>query len=127
MQRYSRQREALINLLASVTNHPSAEWLHTQLKAEFPNIGIATVYRNLNMLSSSGQILKLNVGAGKEHYDGNSQNHYHLYCKSCDKIYDMDMEYSTQLDEQAENSTDAQIEYHSLIFYGTCSNCRSKN
>ena len=45
--RYSRQREALLRLLKSVTCHPTAEWLYAELKKEFPHISLATVYRSL--------------------------------------------------------------------------------
>ncbi len=127
MHKYSRQREALVMLLKSVTNHPSAEWLHSSLKKEFPNIGIATVYRNLNMLAESGEILKLDVGGGKERYDANVQNHYHMYCFECDGIYDIDMEYNTETDTAASAATGADIARHSLVFYGICSKCKNKN
>lgn len=124
-QKYSRQREALIQLLKSVTNHPSAEWLHEELKKEFPSIGIATVYRNLSLLSQSGEILKIEVGSGKEHYDGDTRNHYHFFCNMCHSIYDVEMEYEKGIDLSAEKLMDAEIDSHSLVFYGTCRECRN--
>lgn len=123
--KYSRQREALINLLRSVTNHPSAEWLYAQLKKDFPNISLATVYRNLALLSETGDIMKIDVGSGCEHYDGNTQNHYHFYCNSCGNIYDVEMTYVSDIDRSAEKILNADIENHNLVFNGTCAKCKS--
>lgn len=125
--KYSRQREALITLLCGVTNHPSAEWLYTQLKKDFPNISLATVYRNLSLLSNNGDILKIDVGSGCEHYDGNTENHYHFYCNSCGNIYDVNMDYVSDIDKNAEQLLGADIENHSLIFRGTCAKCKNNN
>lgn len=45
--KYSKQREALLTLLRSTRSHPSADWLYENLRKEFPNISLGTVYRNL--------------------------------------------------------------------------------
>ena len=47
VRKYSRQREALLKLLQNVKTHPDAGWLYARLKQDFPNISLATVYRNL--------------------------------------------------------------------------------
>ena len=48
--KHSKQRDALLTLLKSVTCHPSAEWLYNELKHDFPKLSLATVYRNLSVL-----------------------------------------------------------------------------
>lgn len=123
--KYSRQREALLKLLCGVKNHPTAEWLYTQLKKDFPSISLATVYRNLALLSEIGEIMKIDVGNGREHYDGNTDNHYHFYCNCCGNIFDVNMDYVSCIDKAAESVLNADIENHSLVFNGTCAECKS--
>ena len=55
--KYSKQREALLTLLRSTRSHPSADWLYENLRKEFPNISLGTVYRNLNLLTDIGEAL----------------------------------------------------------------------
>ena len=65
--KYSKQREALLTLLRSTRSHPSADWLYENLRKEFPNISLGTVYRNLAQLAENGDILKtLVAGATKQ-------------------------------------------------------------
>ena len=52
--KHSKQRDALLALLRSVTSHPSAEWLWSELKKDFPQMSLATVYRNLGVLCECG-------------------------------------------------------------------------
>lgn len=59
--KYSKQREALLTLLRSTRSHPSADWLYENLRKEFPNISLGTVYRNLAQLAENGDILKIRL------------------------------------------------------------------
>ena len=86
--RYSRQREALIELLRSTKTHPDAEWLYEGLRKENPHISLGTVYRNLRQLTDAGEILELNYGS-ISHYDGDISPHYHMQCDNCKSIVDI--------------------------------------
>ena len=86
--KYSRQREAIINFLKTRYDHPTADVVYSNVRNEFPNISLGTVYRNLNMLSEDGTIQKISVG-GADHFDGNAKNHYHMLCKECKRLYDV--------------------------------------
>ena len=63
--KYSKQREALLTLLRSTHSHPSADWLYENLRKEFPNISLGTVYRNLAVLADSGEIVKIQTSSNK--------------------------------------------------------------
>ena len=69
--KYSRQRESIKANLMSRRDHPTADALYASIREEFPNISLGTVYRNLNLLVETGEILKLTCGNGPDHYDGN--------------------------------------------------------
>ena len=68
MIKYSRQRESIVNFLASRTDHPTAETIYQNIKKEFPNISLGTVYRNLSLLEEIGEIIKISTGVGPDHY-----------------------------------------------------------
>ena len=72
MIKYSRQRESIVNFLASRTDHPTAETIYQNIKKEFPNISLGTVYRNLSLLEEIGEIIKISTGVGPDHYDYNT-------------------------------------------------------
>lgn len=122
----SRQRGAMLDILLGTKSHPSASWLYDMLKKDFPKISLATVYRNLNLLLKTGDIIKLDVGNGTEHYDAATHSHYHFVCKCCNCIYDVDMAAFENADETASTCLNADVTHHSLVFYGTCYECKQK-
>ena len=125
MKNYSRQREAILNVLRSTDTHPTANRVYELVRQEIPNISLGTVYRNLAALSEAGEILSINVGDGFEHFDGDVSEHLHLHCKQCGKIYDLHLENSILSDSAYKN--DFLLESSLLIGYGICKNCKIKN
>lgn len=124
--RYSRQREAVINALRATTEHPTADMLYTTLRAELPDISLATVYRNLSGLVAAGEAISFSVN-GCEHFDARTQNHYHMVCKSCSRVVDMDIPYRAELDREAAERSGMTVENHFLMFCGVCNNCRKNS
>ena len=122
--KHSKQRDAILNLLKGVYSHPTAEWLYMELKKDFSNISLATVYRNLNLLLEIGEIIKLDVGDGVEHFDANADEHCHFICNKCHKVIDISVPSSSLLKTEAENFNDISVTNCSLFLYGNCSNCK---
>lgn len=120
----SKQRDALLEILRGTTCHPDAAWLYQQLRGQFPRISLATVYRNLNLLLAKGEIIKIDVGDGTEHYDGIVKSHAHFVCDRCCKIYDAEPLPMQKIEQSAADLLGAEIKSHSLVFYGTCQSCR---
>ena len=122
----SKQRECIKAFLATRTDHPTADTIYMNIRQEFPNISLGTVYRNLAQLAENGDILKISTSANKEHFDGFVHRHFHFVCNKCDKIYDVDLDGMDEIKNQAAEKLNADIEDYSLIFYGICENCSSK-
>ena len=59
MLKRSKQRESIKKFLISRYDHPTAETVYMNIKEEFPNISLGTVYRNLSLLADIGEIQKL--------------------------------------------------------------------
>ena len=118
MQKRSRQRELLLEVLQSTTCHPDADWVFSQMREKMPNVSLGTVYRNLAKLAEEGVILKLDVGQHADRFDGYNKPHYHLACRGCGAVVDMPMDYSPALNTEAEKKSGCKIEEHALLFYG---------
>ena len=76
--KYSRQREAIKSFLMTRKDHPTADVVYHSLRADFPNISLGTVYRNLTLLADLGEIARLRLGDGVDHFDADTSRHYHF-------------------------------------------------
>ena len=121
--KYSRQREAVRNLLANRTDHPTADTVYSCLRTEFPHISLGTVYRNLSLLADLGEITRISAGNGAEHFDGNISPHQHFICSRCGRIYDMHMEHVDTLIRAVEEAAPGTIDSFQMNFFGVCSDC----
>ncbi len=126
VKRFSKQRDCIMRVLSGTTSHPTANWIYDKVREEIPNISLGTIYRNLSILSNDGDILRLTVGDGTEHYDACISPHYHLCCKNCGGVYDVSIDYLDDLDRKAEKALGIKIETHRVMFYGTCSQCKNE-
>ena len=91
MIKRSKQRDAIQQCLIGRYDHPTAETVYMDIKDEFPNISLGTVYRNLSLLADLGEIQKLTVSGGPDRFDGNPKPHYHFGCRSCGCVMDLDL------------------------------------
>ena len=89
MQRFSKNRQAILLCLRSTKTHPTAGWIYEQLKPDHPELSLGTVYRNLSQMKEAGLIRSVGVIAGEEHFDGTVQPHHHAVCICCGKVIDM--------------------------------------
>ena len=80
--KYSRQREAIKCFLMTRKDHPTADVVYHSLRADFPNISLGTVYRNLTLLADPGEIARLRLGDGVDHFDADTSRHYHFICRN---------------------------------------------
>lgn len=122
MAKYSRQRELIKNNVLSRYDHPTADAVYSSIREEIPNISLGTVYRNLRLLVDQRDIISLNLGDGKEHFDGRVEPHYHFICQDCGTVQDIMMD-ELKINDIAANYFDGKIIGHNTYFYGLCSKC----
>lgn len=122
MIKHSKQRDAILEELRSRKDHPTAEELYFSLKADYPNLSLGTVYRNLNLLSEESIILKI-PSDGADRFDATKENHYHFRCMECGKISDIDFPVIDNIENNAQKFSDGKILTHELMFVGLCKNC----
>jgi len=86
--RMTRQRRIILEELCKLKSHPTAYDLHDLVRDRLPNVSLATVYRNLEILSDQGIIQRLDTGPGQRRFDGNPAPHSHVRCISCGSVAD---------------------------------------
>ena len=124
MKNYSRQREAIKEVLKTMKTHPTASAVYERVKEIYPRISLGTVYRNLSQLRESGEILSLTVGDGFDHFDGDVSPHVHLHCGECNRIIDLFIDGDPMVEQARLAGFNAKLGVH--IVYGTCSDCKNK-
>ena len=126
MLKHSKQRQAILDYLASTTKHPTADTIYKAIREEFPNISLGTVYRNLALLSSTGDIIRISSGDGADRYDYTTTLHYHFMCEKCGKVYDLPMDTIYSINDLAQQFTSHKISGHQTFFYGICQDCNKE-
>jgi len=122
--KYSRKREAILEAMRSTKSHPSAEWIYTKLKPKYPDLSLGTVYRNLSMFRSEGQIICVGTVNGQERFDANIKPHPHFICDICGEVIDMDITPDCMILNNIDSFPDGTIDYCEIVFHGKCSKCR---
>ncbi len=126
MQRYSKKREAILNKLRSTCIHPSAEWVYEELKDEFPDLSLATVYRNISSFCEDGLAVPVGSVSNTMHYDADTSPHMHFICDSCGSISDAGAVTEDLMDMISGLSGEKlSIDRCELTLRGLCDKCRN--
>ncbi|MGB9877280.1 MAG: Fur family transcriptional regulator [bacterium] len=135
--RITGPREIILDILSRMPGHPSADEIFLMVRQFHPNIGLATVYRTLDLLSNMGLVHKLDFGEGKARYElaqgpDIKGHHHHLICIRCHKVIDYEeigekeRELLKGVEEYLEKKYNFKITDHMIQFYGICEECRKK-
>ena len=124
-RRYSKQRAALLELLMSTKEHPTAAQLYERLRKQYPSVSLGTVYRNLSLLAEQGQVQILRGGSGFDRFDGNVAPHSHITCTVCGRVVDVDCAIPGEdaAEKAAAEASGFRVLSHALDFYGICPEC----
>ena len=122
--RMTRQREIILSELKKVKSHPSAEEVHEMVRKRLPRISLATVYRNLEILSRYGLIKKLETTGDKKRFDPDTNNHLHIRCVHCDRMDDLPVKPMVNLEEMSLKVNEYELLGYSMEFLGVCPGCK---
>jgi len=120
-KRLTEAKQTIVDFLYNNKGHYTAEQLHKTLQELLPNLGLATIYRNLNDLVYSGILNQLSYPGLPLQYEYSHSKHAHFYCEYCRKIYDLNIP-SSNLDniKQWEGHY---IKGVNVELQGICKNC----
>jgi len=121
--KYSRQREAIKSFLMSRDDHPTADTIYEELRKNFPNISLGTIYRNLALLEGIGSINKITSSNGADRYDADTGLHNHFTCKKCNCVINLDMDNIDHIKDTASKRFGGSIDGYVAQFYGICEDC----
>jgi len=126
--RLTPQREAVIKILLDNPNqHMAAEDIYAMVRRSHPEIGMATVYRTLELLSNEKIINQLNFEEGYSRYELESEaHHHHLVCLKCGKITEFSDDLLEKVEAEIAREHQFEIVGHLLKFYGHCRQCAKK-
>jgi Fur family transcriptional regulator, ferric uptake regulator len=121
-RRMTSQRRIILEELRKTKTHPTADELYAMARKRLPKISLGTVYRNLDQLAESGEVLKLEMCGSQKRFDGFTHDHYHVRCQVCGRVADVDADLALPgLDRlKAEEFT---ITGLYMEFVGTCAHC----
>ncbi|MGY3777615.1 ferric iron uptake transcriptional regulator [Isobaculum melis] len=125
------QREATVLVLVeNEKEHLSAEEIYMCVKEKSPEIGLATVYRTLELLTELHVVNKITFNDGLARYDvikeGGGHFHHHLLCTSCGNIEEVQEDLLEEVEQKIENQFQFLIQDHRLTFHGLCKDCQKK-
>jgi Fur family ferric uptake transcriptional regulator len=123
--RMTRQREVILEELRKVDTHPSADEVHAMVRRRLPRVSLGTIYRNLEILSEAGEIRKIESAGHVKRFDGDVGHHDHVRCIRCDRLADVRVDLSVDIDARLQADTDFRIYGHHLEFIGVCPRCQA--
>lgn len=125
------QRKVVLNaMLDHADEHLTVEEIYQYVKDTNPEIGLATVYRNIQLLSDMKIVEKLNLDDGFTRYElateGDCHRHHHLICESCGKVTEVKEDLMDSLEQSFLESYGFLVKDHQAKFFGLCEECRKK-
>jgi len=125
------QRRAIVDIIIrNEGSHLTTEELYDLVKVECPEIGLATVYRTVQLLEEIGIVCKLDLNDGCSRYElvheNENHQHHHLICNICGKVIEVEEDLLEGLENDIQRKYDFIIKNHSVKFYGVCNECMRK-
>ena len=122
----TKQRQRILEAIQASDGHMTADQIHTVLKDQGDSVGIATIYRNLNVLFAEKLINRIHHPDLGFIYDKNLHDHYHFHCRECGTVTDVDIPVRDDLNAHVEKELGCLVIDHEMSFEGICKDCLSK-
>lgn len=125
----TNQRKAILNtIIENIHEHLSCEEIFNLVSVDYPEIGIATIYRSLQLFESLNIVAKVDFDDGFSRYEikenTEDHHHHHLICLDCGKIIEVQIDLLESLEATIESQEEFAITDHNVKFYGYCKACK---
>jgi len=130
-------RQAILDVFSRASEHLSAEDIYLKIHKNYPNVGLTTIYRTLDLLVEMGLLFKFDFGDGRARFELSQgpkgiRHHHHLVCSSCGRVIDYtdfiddEIELLNQIEKGLTEKFNFKITNHLIQFYGLCDRCQNK-
>lgn len=120
----TRSQDRILKLLKSLKRALSAQDIYMELRKRNQTIGLATVYRSLEALKLEGIIQGRTLASGESLYSLAQEDKHHLTCLQCGASIPIDQCPVHDLESQLNQAYQFKIYYHTLEFFGLCTQCQ---
>ena len=125
---YSKQREQILDIFLKTEKHLTINDLYGLVTKKNPKIGLATVYRTMEVICDAELARKLDFGDGTKHYEHKykHQHHHHLICLKCGKIIEITSGKIEEIQRQLAKKHGFTIARDTMKIFGICKTCKRK-
>jgi Fur family ferric uptake transcriptional regulator len=120
-------RTRVVDALARQNCCATAQEIADELRDEQGRVGIASVYRALEVLDRLGLVHRLDVGDGTARYEAahpGGEHHHHVVCNHCGRVAQFADDGLEQAIATLSQRLDFAIDQHDVVLRGSCPNCR---
>ena len=126
-------RRIILDLLLKTEGHLLAKEIYLKVNKKYPDIGLTTIYRTLDLLVKMGLINKFEFGEGQSRYElawDFKEHHHHLVCLKCGEIIDYndfindEVKFFNKIQKFLSKKYQFSINNHEVYFYGKCCVCK---
>jgi Fur family transcriptional regulator, ferric uptake regulator len=117
------KQKAVLTQLEQFQEAVSAQRLYTELRQRGESLGLATVYRSLDLLKLRGLVQSRTTADGEALYSPIQQDQHYLTCLQCGSSVPLDFCPLQEMEKQLRRSQTFTIYYHTLEFFGVCEPC----
>lgn len=127
--RVTKQRVSVLEVLEeNMSQHLTAEEIYVKVKEKSPEIGLATVYRTIQLLYELKLINKLELNDGFIRYeigvlDEGKHHHHHLICEVCGSVTEAEDDLLDLIEDTCSSKYNFKVNDHIVKFYGVCNKC----
>lgn len=125
VKRNTIQYNLVLESVNKLQCHATAEEIYNEIVKNYPTISRGTVYRNLQRLCETGEIRKREIPGGADRFDHLCHDHYHVRCIKCGGVFDVDMEYISDLQKSIRDAQGFSFTGHEIVFKGICPKCKN--
>ncbi len=121
-------RRAVVELLGRQDCCLTAQDIFDQLRAEGQQVGIASIYRVLDLLTDKGLLQRIDVGAGTARFEpmlASGEHHHHLVCDHCGRVEAFADDELERALHRVEGRSGYSIAGHDVVLRGACRNCQA--
>ena len=123
--RLTQARQAILQVVGNAAAHLQVAEVHRRALAIDPKIGLASVYRTIDLLDRLGLVKRVHVGHRHRHYAPATEGHgHHLVCNGCGRVVEFSECQVERLAKTLARRTRFVIESHSIELYRRCPDCR---